>query len=73
MFISFEGLDFCGKSTQVKLLEDNLIAKDRQVKIIREPGGTSISEEIRKILLDKDNSEMFIETELLLFSARHLM
>lgn len=69
MFISFEGLDFCGKSTQVRLLEENLKGKDQQVKIIREPGGTNISEEIRKILLNKGNSEMFIETELLLFSA----
>ena len=69
MFITFEGLDFCGKSTQVKLLEENLKGKGQQVKIIREPGGTNISEEVRKILLDKNNSEMFIETELLLFSA----
>jgi dTMP kinase len=69
MFITFEGLDFCGKSTQVRLLDEYLSGKNKKVKIIREPGGTNISENIRKILLDKDNSEMFIETELLLFSA----
>ncbi len=69
MFITFEGLDFCGKSTQVQLLENYLIDKGSKVKIIREPGGTSISEKIRDILLDKKNSEMSIETELILFSA----
>lgn len=69
MFITFEGLDFCGKSTQVQLLEKYFIENGREVKIIREPGGTPISERIRDILLDKKNSEMSIETELILFSA----
>ncbi|TSA28046.1 MAG: dTMP kinase [Ignavibacteriales bacterium] len=69
MFITFEGLDFCGKSTQVQLLEKYLIDKGSKVKIIREPGGTPISEKIRDILLDKKNSVMSIETELILFSA----
>ena len=69
MFITFEGLDFCGKSTQVKLLEKYLLENDKKVKIIREPGGTPISEKIRDILLDKKNSEMSIETELILFSG----
>ncbi|MCX6150141.1 MAG: dTMP kinase [Ignavibacteriales bacterium] len=69
MFISFEGLDFCGKSTQVTLLEEYLIKKNQKVKIIREPGGTAISEKIRNILLDKMNDKMLIETEILLFSA----
>jgi len=69
MFITFEGLDFCGKSTQVQLLEKYLIDNGNKVKIIREPGGTPISEKIRDILLDKKNSEMSIETELILFSA----
>ncbi|MDP3441804.1 MAG: dTMP kinase [Ignavibacteria bacterium] len=69
MFITFEGLDFCGKSTQVKLLENYLIENDIQLKLIREPGGTSISEKVRDILLDKKNSEMTIETELILFAA----
>jgi dTMP kinase len=69
MFITFEGIDFCGKSTQVKLLNDYLIKKDKTVKIIREPGGTEISEKIRDILLDKKNNKMTMETEFLLFSA----
>ncbi|MGK9367675.1 dTMP kinase [Melioribacter sp. Ez-97] len=69
MFITFEGLDFCGKSTQVKLLKDYLENKNEKVLVIREPGGTGISESIRSILLDKKNSGMCDETELLLFSA----
>ncbi|PKL81736.1 MAG: dTMP kinase [Ignavibacteriae bacterium HGW-Ignavibacteriae-3] len=69
MFITFEGLDFCGKSTQVQLLEKFLTDEGKKVKIIREPGGTPISEKIRDILLDKKNSDMSIETELILFSG----
>ena len=69
MFISFEGIDFCGKSTQIELLEKYLKRKGKKVKIIREPGGTEISEKIRTILLDKENSGMYMETEFLLFSA----
>ena len=69
MFITFEGLDFCGKSTQVELLKKHFEEKGKTVKIIREPGGVKISEKIRSILLDNENSEMFSETELLLFSA----
>lgn len=69
MFITFEGIDFCGKSTQVELLEKYLLAKGKTVRIIREPGGTSISEKVRSILLDKKNSEMHFEPELLLFAS----
>jgi dTMP kinase len=69
MFVSFEGIDFCGKSTQVKLLAEYFEHAGKTVKIIREPGGASISEKIRQVLLDKKNTEMFIETEILLFSA----
>ncbi|MFH1198324.1 MAG: dTMP kinase [bacterium] len=69
MFISFEGLDFCGKSTQIELLCNYLKEKGKEVIIIREPGGTDISEKVREILLDKKNSNMVIETEILLFSS----
>jgi len=69
MFISFEGIDFCGKSTQVELLRDYLLAQKKIVHLIREPGGTEISEKIREILLDKKNNTMVMETELFLFSA----
>ncbi|HOI29692.1 MAG TPA: dTMP kinase [Melioribacteraceae bacterium] len=69
MFITFEGLDFSGKSTQVQILEKYLLSKGEKVIVIREPGGTPISEKIRNILLDKNNSEMRFETEALLFAA----
>jgi dTMP kinase len=69
MFITFEGLDFCGKSTQLELLKKYFEQSGNIVKIIREPGGVQISEKIRNILLDNENEEMFSETELLLFSA----
>jgi dTMP kinase len=69
MFISFEGIDFCGKSTQVKLLKKYLEARGERVTLLREPGGTQISEQIRKILLDNKNHKMCTETEILLFSA----
>ncbi len=69
MFISFEGIDFCGKSTQISLLKENLESEGKEVMIIREPGGTEISEQIRKILLDKKNLKLTDEAEILLFSA----
>ena len=69
MFISFEGIDFCGKSTQIDLLKDYLIEQGKKVEIVREPGGTSLSEKIRTILLDNKNEKMLKETELFLFSA----
>lgn len=69
MFITFEGIDFCGKSTQVELLRKYLIGKKKIVELIREPGGTKISEMVRSILLDKFHENMCNETELFLFSA----
>jgi dTMP kinase len=69
MFITFEGIDFSGKSTQVELLKEYLLKEDKRVEIIREPGGTEISEKVRTILLDKTHNHMSIETEIFLFSA----
>ena len=69
LFISFEGVDGCGKSTQVKLLRDKIRSEGRKVELVREPGGLKISEEIRKILLNPDNSAMNFETEALLMTA----
>ena len=69
MFITFEWIDFCGKSTQVGLLRDYLLEQKKDVHLIREPGGTEISEKIRDILLDKKNNAMVMETEIFLFSA----
>lgn len=68
-FITFEGIDGCGKSTQIDLFYQRLISEGYPVLLLREPGGTVISEEIRKILLDKKNTKMCSETELLLFEA----
>jgi dTMP kinase len=69
MFITFEGIDFCGKSTQVDLLRRFFIEQGKKVEIIREPGGTEISELVRSILLDKKHYHMVMETEICLFSA----
>ena len=69
MLITFEGLDYSGKSTQVRLLSDRLTRQDHHVLILREPGGTEIGEKIRKILLDKTNTGMTEASELFLFSA----
>ncbi|MFC2093198.1 dTMP kinase [Bacteroidota bacterium] len=72
MFITFEGIDLSGKSTQAKLLYDFFKKKKRKVILVREPGGTYISEKIRNILLDKNSHDMRYLTEFLLFSAsRH--
>lgn len=69
MFITFEGLDFSGKSTQAALLVEKLRKQHRTVHFIREPGGTAISETIRAILLDRTHAEMAPAAEILLFSA----
>ena len=68
-FITFEGIDGCGKSTQAKLLLDRLVKNGYQGIMVREPGGTSISEEIREILLQKNNRSMVSRTEALLMTA----
>ena len=69
LFITFEGIEGCGKSTQAKLLAEWLQSLGFQILLTREPGGPAISEQIRKILLDVGNSAMFPETELLLYMA----
>ncbi|HKI77174.1 MAG TPA: dTMP kinase [Ignavibacteriaceae bacterium] len=69
MFITFEGIDFCGKSTQVELLKKHLVKQKKKVEIIREPGGTDISEIVRNVLLDKRHYHMYMQTEIFLFSA----
>ncbi|MDD6359664.1 MAG: dTMP kinase [Parafannyhessea umbonata] len=68
-FISLEGIDGCGKSTQATLLADRLEAAGHEVVRLREPGGTAIGEKIRKILLDPQNGAMADECELLLYEA----
>ena len=68
-FVTLEGGEGSGKSTQLKLFEDYLDKGGYDVIYTREPGGTPISEEIRKILLGGKNVEMSDETEALLFAA----
>lgn len=69
LFITLEGIDGCGKSTQARLLADALERTGAEVVMLREPGGTRISEKIRTILLDPANDEMCDECELLLYEA----
>ena len=69
LFITFEGIDFCGKTTQAKRLASYLTRKRYDVLLIREPGGDRIAEKIRKILLSEKNCGMTSMTELLLYEA----
>jgi dTMP kinase len=69
LFITFEGIDGCGKSTQIKLLHKNLINAGYLAIMTREPGGTPISEKIRSIILGVENAEMSSRCELLLYLA----
>lgn len=68
-FITFEGMDGSGKSTQIEILKKRLESNGEDVIFLREPGGTPISEKIREIILDKGNSEMTDVTEMLLYAA----
>ncbi|ABY91376.1 MAG: Thymidylate kinase [Caldanaerobacter subterraneus] len=67
-FISFEGIDGCGKTTQIKFLEEYLLKQGYNILVLREPGGTKVGEKVRDILLDKNN---FISpvTEMLLYAS----
>ncbi len=69
IFITFEGIEGCGKSTQSKMLKEYLQSTGKSVLLTREPGGPLISEKIRHLLLDPENNEMLPETELLLYMA----
>ena len=68
-FISFEGIDFSGKSTQINILLEKLKSHHINPVLVREPGGTRISEKVREILLSPSHSEMFGRTEILLYEA----
>lgn len=68
-FISFEGIEGCGKSTQIGLLADHLRRAGRRVVLTREPGGTVIGERIRTVLLDAAHDNMSPLSELLLYAA----
>ncbi len=71
LFITFEGIEGCGKSTQAKILYDYLKQQGYSVILTREPGGTAIGNDIRQILIDKKNNQIQPLTELLLnFASR---
>lgn len=69
LFITFEGIDGSGKSTQFNMLKEYLEQKGVDYIVVREPGGTTIGEKIREILLNKKNDKMVSRAELLLFEA----
>lgn len=69
LFISFEGIDGSGKSTQARRLADYLTANGREVVLTREPGGSPGAEEIRALVLQGEPDRWSAETELLLFTA----
>lgn len=69
LFISFEGPDGSGKSTQIEYLKEYFNTNGIDAVFTREPGGTAIGEKLRQIILDKDNSEICDMTEALLYAA----
>jgi len=69
ILISFEGIDGSGKTTQINLLKRYLEEKGYEVLVTREPGGTRISEKIRSVILDPENTAMWEITEMLLYAS----
>lgn len=69
LFVTFEGIEGSGKSTQIALLHEHLVKSGRQTTLTREPGGTPIGDQVRRILLDPGNRAMDPTTELLLYAA----
>ncbi len=69
LFITFEGTDGSGKTTQIKLLEAYMMKKGYEVVLSREPGGTRVSEIIRDIILDPRNKEIVPLTEMIMYAA----
>ena len=68
-FITFEGIDGSGKSTQIRRLADSLRTSGHDVVLTREPGGSPGAEEIRRLVLEGDPDRWSAETEILLFTA----
>ena len=69
MFVTFEGCEGVGKSTQLALLKDYLKKTGQEAVYVREPGSTEISEKIRSIIIDPENTAMTAQTEALLYAA----
>ena len=74
MFITFEGIEGSGKSTQIRMLKEALLAKQHEVIVLREPGGTILGEKVREAFLEKTIEKISVETEtfLLYASRKHL-
>ncbi len=71
LFISFEGVEGAGKTTNIEYIADKIAQGGHEIVLTREPGGTKLSEAIRELLISKEYPEMHIKTELLLmFAAR---
>ena len=68
-FITFEGCEGVGKSRQIKMLEDYVVKHNIEYYLTREPGGTTVSEQIRSVILDGKNVSMTDECEALLYAA----
>ena len=68
-FVTFEGCEGSGKSTQIRLLAEKLTASGEDFIVTREPGGSDVAEQIRKIILDGKNTAMCDECEALLYAA----
>jgi dTMP kinase len=69
LFITVEGTDGSGKTTQINMIKEYLTGKGYEVLVTREPGGTKISEKIRDIILDTENTKMGEITEMLLYAS----
>lgn len=69
MFITVEGVEGCGKTTILKMVYDKLLSENYNIILTREPGGVQISEQIRNIILNKENTALDNRTEALLFAA----
>jgi dTMP kinase len=69
LFLTFEGIDGSGKSSQARMLADHLRGLGHDVILTREPGGSAGAEEIRRLVLEGDPDRWSAETELLLFTA----
>lgn len=69
LLITFEGVDGCGKTTQLRRLEQRLIAAGRPPLVVREPGGTSVGEALRQLVLDPGTGDIDPATEALIYAA----
>lgn len=72
LFITFEGIEGCGKTTQAKLLYEHLLKKGKEVLLTEEPGGTEIGLKIRYLLLDRTSEGIHPITELFLYNASRI-